>query len=131
MCRNFTQKKNKNAKTTYVHGNTTNFGPAVALGLVLVVSPTSFQHGLVNSATSGHNANHGTAVRRDHLLRARRQLDSGPVGVRIVGNDGGIVARRPSEAASVTALLLKVAHDSAFGHRVDGEDVTDLKEERI
>ena len=37
---------------TYVHGHTTDTWPAVPLGLVLVVSATSLQDGLVNTSTT-------------------------------------------------------------------------------
>jgi hypothetical protein len=52
----------------------TNLGPAVPLGLVLVVGPAGLQHGLVNPAAAGHNAHHGPVGGGDYLLGARRQL---------------------------------------------------------
>jgi len=58
-----------------VHGHTTHLGPAVAFRLVFVVRTSSLQDGLVNTTTSGHDANHGSVVGRDHLLGTGRQLD--------------------------------------------------------
>lgn len=40
---------------TYVHGHTTDTRPAVPLGLVLVVSTTGLQDGLVNTTTTSNN----------------------------------------------------------------------------
>merc|ERR1712222_230080 len=54
-----------------VHGNTTDLGPAVALGLVLVVRGTGTEKRLVNATTTGDDTNDGTAVRLENLLRAR------------------------------------------------------------
>jgi hypothetical protein len=48
-----------NAKS-YVHGNTTDNGPAVALGLVLVVGTTGLEQGLVNAATTGNDTDDST-----------------------------------------------------------------------
>lgn len=40
---------------TYVHGYSSDFGPAVPLGLVFEVSPAGLQHGLVNTSTPSNN----------------------------------------------------------------------------
>lgn len=40
---------------TYVHGYSSDFGPAVSLGLVFEVSPAGLQHGLVNTSTPSNN----------------------------------------------------------------------------
>ena len=50
-----------------VHSHTTNLGPAVALNLKLMVGTSSLQHGLVNTATTGNDTDHGSVGRRDHL----------------------------------------------------------------
>lgn len=42
-------------KITYVHSHTTDTGPAVPLGFVLVVGTASFQDGLVNTTASGNH----------------------------------------------------------------------------
>merc|ERR1719319_290789 len=51
-----------------VHSNTADLGPAVPLGLVLVIGSTSLQHWLVNPSTAGNDANHGTVGAGDDLL---------------------------------------------------------------
>merc|ERR1712011_1296 len=48
-----------------VHSHTTNLGPAIALNLEFVIGTTSLKHGLVNTATTGYNANHGSVGRRE------------------------------------------------------------------
>merc|ERR1719352_1080651 len=108
-----------------VHGNTTHLGPTVPLHSVLVVGSASLEDWLVNPSTSSNTSNHGTVGRGDNLLRAGWQLDPGPLGVRVVGDDGGVVAGGPGKLATVASLLLQVAHDSSLGHVADGHDVAD------
>lgn len=45
-----------------VHGHTTHLGPLVPLHLVLVVSNTSLQDGLVHAAAAGNKAHHRAAT---------------------------------------------------------------------
>lgn len=40
---------------TYIHSHTTDTWPAVPLGLVFVVGPTSLQDGLINTTTPSNN----------------------------------------------------------------------------
>merc|ERR1712062_913995 len=54
-------------------------------------------------------------------------LHPGLLGVRVVGDHGGIVAGGPGELAAITSLLLKVAHDGSLGHVADGHHVADGK----
>ncbi len=107
-----------------VHSHTTHLGPAVALHLVLVVGASGLQHGLVNTAASGNDANHGTVGRGNNLLGARWKLDSGPLGVRIVGDDSGVIARGTSDTAAVASLLLQVGHNGTLGHATNRHDVS-------
>ena len=90
-----------------VHGYAAQLGPAVALGLVLVVDVPGLQDRLVDSATAtaGDNANYR---RGDDLLGAGGQLDPGPLGIRVVGEYCGAVAGGPGELATVARLLLQV-----------------------
>ena len=108
-----------------VHGHTAYLRPAVALGLVLVVGASGLQHGLVDPATAGDDADHGAIRRRNHLLRARRQLDARTLRVGVVADDGGVVAAGARQLAAVARLLLEVGDDGALGHGADGHDVTD------
>merc|ERR1719456_1378085 len=107
----------------WVHSHTTHFRPAVTLGFVLVVGTASLKHGLVDTITSSDNAHHGTVGRRDHLLRSGWQLHTRLARVLVVGNNGGIVARRTRQLATVSCLLLQIAHNCSFGHFTHGKNV--------
>ena len=48
----------------------------------------------------------------------------GTPGVRIVGDDGGVVARGAGELAAVPGLLLQVADNRSLGHVANGHHVT-------
>lgn len=110
-----------------VHGHTTDFRPAIAFGLVLVVGTTCLQDGLVDTATPSHNADHSTVGRWHDLLGTRRQLDSGPLGVWVVADDCAEVAAGPGQLATVTGLFFDAAHNGTLRHRPDGQDVANLK----
>jgi len=110
-----------------VHSHTSNNRPAVALRLVFVVGATSFQDGLIDTSTTSNNSNHGAVAGRDYFLGAGWQLDTGPLGFRIVSNDGGVVTRCTGKSTTITMLLLNVADDGTFRHGSNGEDVSNLK----
>lgn len=110
-----------------VHGHTTNLGPCVTLGLVLVVRVTGLEHGLVNTATTGDDADHAASSGGHGLLGARGQLDLGGVLVGVVGDDGGVVARAASEDAAVTGLALNVADDGTLRELAKREDVANVQ----
>uniref|UniRef100_T1E302 Putative secreted protein n=1 Tax=Psorophora albipes TaxID=869069 RepID=T1E302_9DIPT len=110
-----------------VHGNTTHLRPAVTLGLVLVVRTASLQDRLVDTTATSDDSNHSTVVRGQDLLGARRQLDTGTLGVRVVSDHGSVVTRGTGQLATVTGLLLQVAHDGTFGHQTDWQNVSDLQ----
>ena len=52
--------------------------------LVLVVRVSGLEQGLVNTAATSNDANHGTALVAHGLASARRQLDAGLASVRIL-----------------------------------------------
>jgi len=106
-----------------VHGHTTDLGPAVTLDLVLVVGATGLQHGLVDTSTTGDDADGSPVGGGDDLLGAGRQLYPGLLGVRIVGDDGGVVSRSTGDTAAVSGLLLQVGDDGTFGHLSDWHHV--------
>lgn len=110
-----------------VHGNTTHLRPAVALHLVLVVGTTGLQDGLVNATAAGNNADHGAIGRWDDLLGARWELDTSLLGVRIVGDDGGIVARGTRQTATITGLLFQIADDGTLRHLAKWHYVANLQ----
>merc|ERR1719193_1934238 len=106
-----------------VHGHTTDLGPAVPLDLVLVVRAAGLQDGLVDTTAASDDADCGAVGRGDDLLGAGGQLDPGPLGVGVVGDHDGVVARGTGDAATVAGLLLEVADDGTLGHLADGDDV--------
>ena len=50
----------------WVHGNTSDNWPAVALGLVLVVGVSGLEKGLVSPSSSGDDSYHSTGVARNN-----------------------------------------------------------------
>ena len=50
-----------------LRGERAYLGPAVPLGLVLVVGVAGLEHGLLSPAASGHLSDHGAACAGDHL----------------------------------------------------------------
>ena len=110
-----------------VHCDTTNLGPLVTLGPVLVAGTAGLGDGLVHTASTGDDADHGTAVRAHGLARAGGELDTGQVLIGNMRDDSDIIPRSTSELATVSGLALQVADDSTFGHRADGEDVADVE----
>jgi len=108
-----------------VHGNTLHVWPAVTLCLVLPVGVTSLKQRLVGTSTTSDNTNHGTAGGAESLLGTRGELDASLALLRVVTNDGGIVAASTSKVSTITGLLLNVADDRTFRHLTDGKNVTD------
>ena len=86
----------------WVHGNTTDTRPAVALCLVLVIGTTSLHDWLVHTTTTGDDADHGTAIGGQDLLCTRGQLDTSDALIMVVSDDGGIVARGAGKGTTIT-----------------------------
>ena len=108
-----------------VHAYTSHSRPAVTLSLVFEVGSAGLQDRLVDTTTASDDTNHGSVERRNGLLGARGQLDLGLVGVGVVRDNGGVVARRTGHLTSVTRLLLDLAHDGTLGHLTDWQNVSD------
>jgi len=108
-----------------VHGNTTSPWPAVALGGELVLSARRLHEGFVCSASSGDDTNHTTARRRKDLLGARWELDTGLALIRVVADDGDVVARGTTKRTTVGGLVFDVGEDGTLGDGVEREDVAD------
>jgi hypothetical protein len=108
-----------------VHGNSSHLGPAVALCLELVVSAAGLEEGLVNTTTSSDDSDGGSVGGGKNLLVAWGELHTGGVVVRVVGDDGGVVARGTSKGSAVAILVLNVADDGTFGEVSNGENVAD------
>lgn len=109
----------------WVHGNTTSLRPGVTLDSELMLSTRCLQHGLVSSSTTSNDTNHTTGTALDDLLCAGWELDTSLSIVRVVSDDGDIVARGSSQRTTVSWLLLNVRDDSSFRDGREGEDVSD------
>lgn len=110
-----------------VHGYTSSLRPAVALGLVFVVSTASLQQGLLDTSSTSNNTDHGAGVGGHHLLGSGGKLEAGLVGIGVVTDDGDVVPGSPGDLTSVADLGLDIGHDGTFGHFSKGEDVADAQ----
>jgi len=110
-----------------VHGNTTGLGPAVALDSELVLGARSLQERFVGAATTSDDTNHTARAGGDNLLGTRGELDAGLALIRVVADNGDVVAGGAAKGTTVADLLLNVGNDGTFGHLTDGEDVADSK----
>ena len=108
-----------------VHGNTADTRPAVALGLVLVVSTTGLHDWFVDTTTASNDADHGPALRGKNLLRTGGQLNTGDALLMVVANDCGVVARGAGKGPAVASAFLDVADDCAFGKGGQWKDISD------
>merc|ERR1719384_3099199 len=110
-----------------VHGDTTDFRPAVPLCLVLVVGTASLQHRFINTTASRDDTNHGPVGRGDDLLGSRGKLDTSLLGVGVVGHNCGVVAGGLGHPSTITSFLFQAAHDGTFRHDSNRENVSDLE----
>merc|ERR1719463_636435 len=108
-----------------VHGHTTNLRPGVPLSLVLEVGSAGLQQRLVDSSSAGDDTDHRAVAGRNRLLRSRRQFYFRLVVIRVVGDDGGVVAGSSGQFAAISQLLLQLADDGSLGHGADGHHVAD------
>merc|ERR1719324_487753 len=108
-----------------VHSHTTNLGPGVALHTVLVEGTASLEQRLVGTSSTGNNADGGTGAGRHGLLGTRRELDAGLASVKVVGDDGGVVARGTGKLSTVSSLGLNVADNGTLGALSKGQNVAD------
>jgi len=110
-----------------VHRNTTHTGPAHAFRFEFPIGSTCLEEWLVSPATSGDNSDHCSALGKDGLLASRGELDLGDSFLGVVRDDGDVVARASCDCASVSDLLLEVAHDRTLGHQTNRENVADIQ----
>merc|ERR1719315_394316 len=106
-----------------IHGHTTNLRPRVPLSLVFEVSSAGLQQGLVDSSSTGDDADHRAVAGRNRLLRSRWQFHFRPSHIRVVGDDGGVVAGSSGQFAAISQLLLQLADDGSLWHGADGHHV--------
>merc|ERR1711962_367473 len=108
-----------------IHGHTTNLRPRVPLSLVFEVSSAGLQQRLVDSSSTGDDADHRAVAGRNRLLRSRWQFHFRPSHIRVVGDDGGVVAGSSGQFAAISQLLLQLADDGSLRHGADGHHVAD------
>jgi len=108
-----------------VHGDTSDTGPVVALGLLAVPRVDSLEERLVASLATGADADHGSAGALDGLPLTGGELDTGDPALVGVADDNGGGAGRTGETSAVTHLGLDVGDDRTLGHEVDGKNVAD------
>lgn len=87
----------------------------------------SLKERLVGTATTGDDTNHTTGGALDDLLGARGELDTGLALIRVVANDGNVVAGSSSERTTVSLLLLDVGDNGTLRARAEGKDVADVE----
>merc|ERR1719369_2071842 len=108
-----------------IHGHTTNLRPRVPLSLVFEVSSAGLQQRLVDSSSTGDDADHRAVAGRNRLLRSRWQFHFRPSDIRVVGDDGGVVAGSSGQFATISQFLLQLADDGSLRHGADGHHVAD------
>ena len=79
----------------------------------------------VCASTSGNDTDHTTARAGENLLGTRWELDTGLALIRVVANDGHVVAGGTAERTTVGSLVFDVGEDGTFGDGVEGQDVAD------
>lgn len=85
----------------------------------------SLKERLVGSATTSNDTDHTTDAALDDLLGARWELDTGLALLRVVADDGNVVAGGSAERTTVTHLLLDVGDNGTLRAGAEGEDVAD------
>ena len=109
-----------------IHSDTSDLGPILSLIFKFEFSYTGLKQGLVGSATSRDDADHGSADTWDGLSLSGRKSDSGLLTVIGVTDDGSAAATGSSESSSVSDFLFNVANGGSFRNLVDWEDVTSI-----
>merc|ERR1719431_87573 len=108
-----------------IHGHTTNLRPRVPLSLVFEVGSAGLQQRFVDSSSTGDDADHRAVAGRNRLLRSRWQFHFRPSHIRVVGDDGGVVAGSSGQFAAISQLFLQLADDGSLGHGADWHHVAD------
>jgi hypothetical protein len=93
----------------------------------LVLGTRGLEERLVCSSTTGDDTDHTTAGAGENLLGTRGELDTGPVLVGVVANDGHVVTGGTAERTTVTHLVFDVGEDGTFGDGAERENVSDGK----
>ena len=105
----------------WVHSDTTDDWPGLALSGVLVVNVTGLEEWLLKTATTGDNTEHGAASRENEGLAAGWELDTG-VAIIGVGDDTDGVAGAAAIATTITWTVFDVANFHTFWDLAEWED---------
>ena len=99
----------------------------VSLSLEFIVSPASFEQGLVNPPTTSDDADSSTGTTRDRLFCTGWETDTGLVVFGRVSDDGSVGSGCPSERTTVTDLLLDSANDRSFRELAHRENISNVE----
>ena len=80
---------------------------------------------LVRPSTACDDTDHATHRALDNLLRTAGKLDTSLALVRVVPDDGDVVARCTTQRTTVTGLLLDVGDNGTLRHGAERKDVAD------
>ena len=83
------------------------------------------QQRLVGTATTSDDTNHTTGTALHDLLGTRGELDTSLALLRVLADDGNVVAGGTAESTTVANLLLDVGDDGTLRNGAEGEDVAD------
>lgn len=106
-----------------VHPDTSHDGESLSESLVLVPEGTGLHDGLLVAASTGNDADSGSAVAVDGLPGTGGESDSGLGAILGVPDDGGVGARASGVGSLVADAGLDVADGSSLGDAADGENV--------
>jgi len=106
-----------------VHSDTSDLWPVLSLIFKFEFGCAGLQEWLVSSATSRHDADHGSADAWDGLSLARGESHSGLGAIIGVTDDGGAAATGSGEGTSVSDLLFNVTNGGTFWDLIYWEDV--------
>lgn len=107
-----------------VHGNASDTGPSLSLGLILVVGVTGLEHGLIGTATTGDETDNSAASRGQGFLGTRGKTHTSLGTILGLANDDSVAARSTGDLTTVSHMSLNAGCDSTLGDLTEGEDVT-------
>lgn len=76
---------------------------------------------------SSLRTNNSSVGGRNDFLGSRGEFDSGFLGLRVVGDHGGVVSGCPSQLSTVTRLLLQTADDGTLRHDTNRQHIANVQ----
>lgn len=83
------------------------------------------QKRLVGTTTTSNDTDHSSAAALHNLLSTAGELNTGRAILRVVANDGNVVAGGTAEGAPVANLLLNIGDNGTLRNGAQGQDVAD------